>query len=172
MTKLKCPASCDIRFIARVCPKHMQKSTREMTERCLLIATLVAQGLMAAATYIHSNTACALQAAGRDFPGWPLFLTGHSMGGARHPYCACHTGSLLVAKFSGRHPEGAIICGSECEHFVLGVVTSGAHIFIRCCATICHALCETDCEHHHAKERNQWCTHLFPCSALHSKALC
>mmetsp|Transcript_1514 Transcript_1514/g.4497 ORF Transcript_1514/g.4497 Transcript_1514/m.4497 type:complete len:838 (-) Transcript_1514:371-2884(-) len=42
----------------------------------------VHEGLMAAATYIHSNTACALQAAGRDFPGWPLFLTGHSMGGA------------------------------------------------------------------------------------------
>jgi alpha-beta hydrolase superfamily lysophospholipase len=40
-------------------------------------------GMMAAATYVHSNTAGALAAAGRDFPGWPLFLTGHSMGGAR-----------------------------------------------------------------------------------------
>lgn len=37
---------------------------------------------MAAATYVHSNTAAALEAAGRDFPGWPLFITGHSMGGA------------------------------------------------------------------------------------------
>ena len=43
----------------------------------------LAAGMMAAATYVHSNTAGALTAAGRDFPGWPLFLTGHSMGGER-----------------------------------------------------------------------------------------
>ena len=47
-------------------------------------------GMMAAATYVHSNTAEALAAAGRDFPGWPLFLTGHSMGGL------CKTSTLPV----------------------------------------------------------------------------
>lgn len=40
-----------------------------------------------AATYVHSNTVHALEAAGRDFPDWPLFLTGHSMGGAPANIC-------------------------------------------------------------------------------------
>ena len=37
---------------------------------------------MAAATYVHSNTASALQHAAAEHPGWPLLLTGHSLGGA------------------------------------------------------------------------------------------
>lgn len=41
-----------------------------------------------AATYVHSNTVHALEAAGRDFPDWPLFLTGHSMGGAPANSCS------------------------------------------------------------------------------------
>lgn len=41
----------------------------------------VHEGLMAAATYIHCNTGAALQKAAADFPGWPLLVTGHSMGG-------------------------------------------------------------------------------------------
>ena len=41
----------------------------------------VHEGLMAAATYIHCNTGAALHKAATDFPGWPLLVTGHSMGG-------------------------------------------------------------------------------------------
>lgn len=55
------------------------------------------KGLMAAATYIHSNTAGALEAAGRDFPGWPLVVTGHSMGGThRSPAAVCAVHCLLL----------------------------------------------------------------------------
>ncbi len=46
----------------------------------------VHEGLMAAATYIHCNTGAALQKAAADFPGWPLLITGHSMGG-EHASC-------------------------------------------------------------------------------------
>ena len=42
----------------------------------------VHEGIMAAATYVHSNTASALQRAATEHPGWPLLLTGHSLGGA------------------------------------------------------------------------------------------
>ena len=41
---------------------------------------------MAAATYVHSNTASTLQRAAAKHPGWPLLLTGHSLGGAHHPF--------------------------------------------------------------------------------------
>lgn len=36
---------------------------------------------MSAATFVHCNTAEALQSAARIHPGWPLVVTGHSMGG-------------------------------------------------------------------------------------------
>ncbi len=36
----------------------------------------VHQGLMSAATYVHSNTAEALAAAAQAHPGWPLLITG------------------------------------------------------------------------------------------------
>lgn len=62
----------------RSCPESHAKALRRLTGLISVFTT----GLMAAATYVHSNTAGALAAAGRDFPGWPLFLTGHSMGGA------------------------------------------------------------------------------------------
>lgn len=36
---------------------------------------------MSAATFVHCNTAEALQSAAQTHPGWPLVITGHSMGG-------------------------------------------------------------------------------------------
>ena len=36
---------------------------------------------MQAATFVHTNAYEALQAAAERFPGWPVMLTGHSMGG-------------------------------------------------------------------------------------------
>ncbi len=42
----------------------------------------VHEGIMAAATYVHSNTASTLRRAAAKHPGWPLLLTGHSLGGA------------------------------------------------------------------------------------------
>ena len=36
---------------------------------------------MQAATFVHTNAYEALQAAAESFPGWPVMLTGHSMGG-------------------------------------------------------------------------------------------
>ena len=41
----------------------------------------VHEGIMSAATYVHCNTAQALQRAAQEHPGVPLMLTGHSMGG-------------------------------------------------------------------------------------------
>lgn len=41
----------------------------------------VHQGILAAATYIHCTTRAALCEASRRRPGWPLLLTGHSLGG-------------------------------------------------------------------------------------------
>jgi len=43
----------------------------------------VHEGMLSAATYVHCNTGGALEDAARRFPGWPLLITGHSMGGAR-----------------------------------------------------------------------------------------
>lgn len=40
----------------------------------------VHEGMMSAATYVHCNTGAALADAARRFPGWPLLVTGHSMG--------------------------------------------------------------------------------------------
>lgn len=37
--------------------------------------------MMEAATFVHCNTAQALEAAAHRFPGWPVLVTGHSMGG-------------------------------------------------------------------------------------------
>ena len=48
----------------------------------------VHEGMFSAATYVHCNTGAALADAARRFPGWPLLVTGHSMGGA-------HTGCNL-----------------------------------------------------------------------------
>lgn len=36
---------------------------------------------MGAATFVHCNTASALEEAARRCPGWPVVLTGHSLGG-------------------------------------------------------------------------------------------
>ncbi|PSC76092.1 Sn1-specific diacylglycerol lipase beta [Micractinium conductrix] len=41
----------------------------------------VHQGIFSAATFIHCNTAEALEEAARRCPGWPVLLTGHSLGG-------------------------------------------------------------------------------------------
>ncbi len=44
-------------------------------------AVQVHEGMMQAATFVHTNAYEALQAAAERFPGWPVMLTGHSMGG-------------------------------------------------------------------------------------------
>ena len=41
----------------------------------------VHEGMMEAATFVHCNAAAALEKAGQQFQGWPLFVTGHSLGG-------------------------------------------------------------------------------------------
>lgn len=41
----------------------------------------VHEGIFSAATYIHCTTAHALEKAAQRFAGWPLLLTGHSLGG-------------------------------------------------------------------------------------------
>ena len=43
----------------------------------------VHEGIMAAATYVHSSTAAALRRAAAEHPGWPVLITGHSLGGGR-----------------------------------------------------------------------------------------
>ena len=48
-------------------------------------AAQVHEGMMQAATFVHTNAYEALEAAAERFPGWPVMLTGHSMGGALHP---------------------------------------------------------------------------------------
>ncbi len=40
-----------------------------------------AQGIFSAATYIHCTTGETLERAAEQFPGWPLLITGHSLGG-------------------------------------------------------------------------------------------
>lgn len=45
--------------------------------------------MMAAATFVHCNTAAALEAAAQKHPGWPLVVTGHSMGG-KDKNVLCH----------------------------------------------------------------------------------
>ena len=44
----------------------------------------VHEGMMEAATFVHCNAAAVLEKAGRQFQGWPLFVTGHSLGGVAH----------------------------------------------------------------------------------------
>lgn len=44
-------------------------------------AAQVHEGMMQAATFVHTNAYEALQAAAERFSGWPVMLTGHSMGG-------------------------------------------------------------------------------------------
>jgi hypothetical protein len=44
-------------------------------------------GMMEAATFVRSNTHAALEQAGRLYPGWPLFITGHSLGGGASFLC-------------------------------------------------------------------------------------
>lgn len=61
----------------------------------------VHEGIMAAATYVHSNTAQALQRAAAEFPGWPLLVTGHSLGGA---LLAC-TASIVPVLQLGTSPR-------------------------------------------------------------------
>ncbi|BDA50637.1 probable Sn1-specific diacylglycerol lipase alpha at N-terminal half [Coccomyxa sp. Obi] len=41
----------------------------------------VHEGMMSAATFVHCNTVEALEAAAKQFPGWPVLVTGHSYGG-------------------------------------------------------------------------------------------
>ena len=62
----------------------MRKSRRSYSGRSFATAQ-VHEGMMQAATFVHTNAYEALQAAAERFPGWPVMLTGHSMGGT-FPY--------------------------------------------------------------------------------------
>ena len=62
---------------------------------------------MQAATFVHTNAYAALQVAAERFPGWPVMLTGHSMGGAwgLHPgrrgsLCTEHACTMSMARAS------------------------------------------------------------------------
>lgn len=46
----------------------------------------VHKGMMQSALYVHTQTASVLAEAGKRFPGWPLFITGHSLGGYLPPH--------------------------------------------------------------------------------------
>ena len=52
----------------------------------------VHEGMMSAATFVHCNSAAALESVAHTHPGWPLVVTGHSMGGK---YLGSHAMSLL-----------------------------------------------------------------------------
>ena len=56
----------------------------------------VHEGMMQAATFVHTNAYEALQAAAVRFPGWPVMLTGHSMGGIHSPTIAQTNWHLVV----------------------------------------------------------------------------
>jgi len=49
----------------------------------------VHEGMMSAATFVHCNSAAALESVAQTHPGWPLVVTGHSMGG-KHYRLALH----------------------------------------------------------------------------------
>jgi len=56
----------------------------------------VHEGMMSAATFVHCNSAAALESVAHTHPGWPLVVTGHSMGGKhcrplpiRMPFTPC-----------------------------------------------------------------------------------
>jgi len=70
----------------------------------------VHEGMLSAATYVHCNTGGALEDAARRFPGWPLLITGHSMGGARPAVLAPRTLGAGAACF----PEGRVWSCSLC----------------------------------------------------------
>ncbi|KAK9788836.1 hypothetical protein WJX73_008421 [Symbiochloris irregularis] len=91
----------------------------------------VHEGIMSAATYVHCNTAQALQKAAKQHPGVPLLLTGHSMGGSVATVLA------MLLRGSGGAPEGLgpvhcvgigpapAVCGplaAACSEFVTSVV--------------------------------------------------
>lgn len=48
---------------------------------CLEGEAHVHEGMLRAAAFVHCNTADTLARASREHPGWPLFVTGHSLGG-------------------------------------------------------------------------------------------
>ncbi len=57
-----------------------------VSERALPGTMQVHEGMMSAATFVHCNTVEALEAAAKQFPGWPVMITGHSYGGMAHPH--------------------------------------------------------------------------------------
>lgn len=81
----------------------------------------VHEGLMGAATFVHCNTAQALERAGRDHPGLPLLITGHSMGGARQGQGAgrCqHTGRALQLQHT-EPPRAANMVADAASHLLV-----------------------------------------------------
>lgn len=65
----------------------------------------VHQGIMAAATYIHCCTKDALDAAAAKYPGWPILVTGHSLGGGVAAIL-----SMLMIQSGGVSNLGRIKC--------------------------------------------------------------
>eukprot|EP00890_Picochlorum_soloecismus_P001589 jgi/Picsp_1/2430/NSC_05890-R1_alpha beta-hydrolase len=65
----------------------------------------VHQGIMAAATYIHCCTKDALDAAAEKYPGWPILVTGHSLGGGVAAIL-----SMLMIQCGGLSNLGRIRC--------------------------------------------------------------
>jgi hypothetical protein len=65
----------------------------------------VHQGIMAAATYIHCCTKDALDAAAAKYPGWPILVTGHSLGGGVAAIL-----SMLMIQSGGIENLGRIRC--------------------------------------------------------------
>ena len=69
---------------------------------------------MSAATFVHCNTAAALDSVARTHAGWPLVVTGHSMGGTTpgalsHDLSICSTHICVFVLRCGR------VCVHACE---------------------------------------------------------
>eukprot|EP00884_Botryococcus_braunii_P013087 jgi/Botrbrau1/2177/Bobra.101_2s0015.1 len=74
-------------------------SADPMEEPLLGLSGRVHRGMMQAALYVHNQTGPTLAEAGLRFPGWPLFITGHSLGGG--------VGTIVAALLNnGVKPDG------------------------------------------------------------------
>ena len=67
----------------------------------------VHEGMMEAATFVHFNSAATLEKAGQQFKGWPLFVTGHSLGGQPIHMKATQPCCLYMRKVYGSCSPGS-----------------------------------------------------------------
>lgn len=75
---------------------------------CLEGEAYVHEGMLRAAAFVHCNTAETLARAARDYPGWPLFVTGHSLGGGVAALVA------VLMRQPGGAPEELQVCLPLC----------------------------------------------------------